>query len=97
MRSPGDTKSGEPALVTLLTKVTMAFFDAPSFQEGSGSRCACAIVGTMPTRIVATAVNTMLINMCLDGFIAFSFFVLSAPLLVQLVMPNCLTPEHWKQ
>ena len=37
MRSGTGTKFGEPSLVTFSTKVTMAFFGAVSFQEGSGS------------------------------------------------------------
>jgi hypothetical protein len=34
------TKSGEPSFVTFSTKVTMAFFGAVSFHDGSGSSAA---------------------------------------------------------
>ena len=39
----GGTKSDEPSFVTFSTKATMAFFDAVSFQDGSGS-CAWVVV-----------------------------------------------------
>src|SRR5262245_58425424 len=45
MRSAGGTKSGVPSFVTFATNARIAFFDAPSFQLGSGSAEAGAVVG----------------------------------------------------
>src|SRR5262245_35117550 len=44
MRSAGGTKSELPSVVTCATKAMIAFFAAPSFQEGSGSE-PCARAG----------------------------------------------------
>ena len=46
MRSGGGTKSGEPCLVTLSTKATMACFALPSFQDGRASACPKANCGS---------------------------------------------------
>ncbi len=46
MRSGTGTKSGPPGVVTRATKSVIAFFAAPSFQDGSGSgACATAASG----------------------------------------------------
>src|SRR5262245_25431790 len=55
MRSAGGTKLGLPCVVVDLTKSTMAFFAAPSFQDGSGSVCAKA---TVVARLATTAPST---------------------------------------
>src|SRR5512139_4116772 len=47
MRCGTGTKSGDPSRVTAVTKSTIACFEAPSFQDGSGSPAAalCAPAG----------------------------------------------------
>jgi hypothetical protein len=53
MRSAGGTKSAVFSRVTFSTKVVMAFFEGPSFHDGSGS---AANVGQVARNIAATNV-----------------------------------------
>src|SRR5262245_33834034 len=58
MRSGGATKSGPPDLVTLATKSTIAFFAAPSFQDGSGSvSAACPTLASRAARTTVTPIR----------------------------------------
>ena len=49
MRSGTGTKSGEPSPVTFSTKVTIAFFAAVLFHEGSGSAAKATLVNSSRT------------------------------------------------
>src|SRR5262245_18045547 len=60
MRSAAGTKSAPPWVVTRETKSRMAFLDAPSFQEGSGSAlddCASSRLGAATRRAPSTNVD----------------------------------------
>jgi hypothetical protein len=56
MRSDGDTNSGEPCVVTFLTKSWIAFFDAVLFQDLSCDSVTCAGAGAQHVRRTVAAI-----------------------------------------
>src|ERR1700693_5386780 len=74
LRSPGETKSGEPFLVTFSTNATIAFLGAVSFHDGSGS-ADCAATSPVERLMAQTRARTFSLVWRIITFL-FNFYCL---------------------